>query len=214
MTRHARRGVDSAGLFAGHAVGQQDAIVAANDQHRVGNRVNHRLQKGPRPANRLLHALSLGNVGDRGLAEGLRAWTHNRNTAKLHGDRPAVVRDQTQLGSHFLALACASSQMIQENLLVLIGHVVAQRVARQFVAVNAQQLGPRQIDLLDVAILVQGGVSQRGEIVQVDVTVPIGFQLPVRPAQILVLLLQFAAAAFKFIDQTAQPLPATEIEGP
>ena len=45
MTRHADRGIDSSAHFAGDTVGQQNAIVAANNQHGVGDRVDHRLQK-------------------------------------------------------------------------------------------------------------------------------------------------------------------------
>ena len=64
MARQAGRGVDSSGLLAGGAIGQDDAVVVTNDQHDVGNGVNHRLQEGPRPPDRLLRLLAIDGVMD------------------------------------------------------------------------------------------------------------------------------------------------------
>ena len=71
MAGQANRWVDSAGHLAGGTIGQDDAVVGANDQQDVGDGVNNCLQEGPRLPDRLLHILALGDIVDGRLAKGV-----------------------------------------------------------------------------------------------------------------------------------------------
>jgi hypothetical protein len=91
-----------------------------------------------------------------------------------------------------LSLAASrTSEMVRENRHVFLRHVLAEWIPGQRVSVGAQQLGAGQVDFLDVTILVQGDVAQRGEIVEIDVAIAVGFQTSLGLLQFLVLRLQF-----------------------
>ena len=201
MTAQADRGVESAGHLAGGTIGQQHAIVAADDQHRVGDRVDHRLQEGARLPDRLLHLLAMRNIRDRGLAERVILQALDRNAAKLHGDGLTAGGYQAQLGSDFVAFSHAFSDMIQEDLLVVLRDILAEGIARQCGAIGPQHLGPGKVDLLEIAVSIQRGIAQRGKVVQIDITILVGFEMLLDLAQFLVLLLQLAFAEFDLVDQ-------------
>ena len=97
--------------------------------------------------------------------------------------------------------ADARPHVLQEGLPVLDGHVIQQRIAGQGLPVDVQQAGPREVDFLDVAVFVQRDVAQRGEVVKVRVAVAVGLQMPLRRAQLAVLLLQRVQPGSKFGDQ-------------
>ena len=83
--------------------------------------------------------------------------------------------------------------------MALLGHILAEGIAGQLLAVGVEQLGPGEVDFLNEAVFVEGDVAQRGEVVEIDVAVAIGFEMPLRRPQLLVLLFQFALMDFDLV---------------
>lgn len=69
MTKVTSLGLDAAGDLVGSTIGQQDAVIAVDDQQRVRDRVNHRLQEGRRLPERFVHLPPPRNFVDRGTVE-------------------------------------------------------------------------------------------------------------------------------------------------
>ena len=124
----------------------------------------------------LLDSLARGHVGNRGLAESaLLAGELYGNAVKLYEVWSAVFGNQGKFSSHFTTLATAVVQMRQKRLLILSRYVVRQRIPRQFRSIPAQQCGTGQVNFLDVALFIQGDVAQRGEIIEINIAVTVGF---------------------------------------
>ena len=103
------------------------------------------------------------------------------DAAQLHRAREPAMRDEVYLGSHFRTLVDAMPHMGQKSRNIVFGHVIDKGIAGQRVAIHAEELCPGEVDFLNVTVLVQRRVSQRCEIIEIDVTVAIVLQIPLRP---------------------------------
>ena len=84
---------------------------------------------------------------------------------ELHGDGLATLAHQAELGSDVAALHGTLADMVQESLLISFRHIIRKGMTRQRVALCAKHPGSGEVDLLDVPVLIQGGIAQRGEVV-------------------------------------------------
>ena len=148
-----------------------------------------------------------GDVGNRRFAEhDLVLRILDGDAAKLHRVPVPVMRHQVHFGSHLGAVLDALPHMVLERRDIVLCHVIDEGIAGQGVAIHAQQLCARQVDFLDIAVFIQGGIAQRREIVKIDVPIPVVLQLPLRGAQFLILPRQFGQLAGKFRDQALRVL--------
>ena len=97
---------------------------------------------------------------------------------KLYGQLLAVFGYQPDLGGDLLPSAGAALNVFEEDLPVMLGDEIKERIPYQRVSFRGQHPCTGEIDLLHKRILVQGDVPQRREVVKVDVPVAVAFQLP------------------------------------
>ena len=195
-----RHRVNVARQLAGHPIGQEDAVIATDDQHRVGKGVDDRLQENLGLPDGLFHVPALGDIGDRGLTQGhLHLGLGDGDAAKLHGDQPAIVGQEMQFGDDLTMLAHALPHMLEERLLVFPGYPGGEGIPDEILASDVQQLSPRQVDLLHVAVFIESNIAQRCEVVEVYVAVAIGLHPPLSVQQSLVLRLQLFTPQFEFV---------------
>ena len=180
---------------------RHEPALGVLDVHAIRQVVDQRAEEIALVLDRVFHVPPLRNVGDRGLAEFLLLRALNRDTAKLRRDGWTALGLQPQLASGLTALCRALAHMVQKGLLVPLRHIIGEGVPRERIALRTEHLGAGEVDLLDVAVLIQGGITQRSEVVEVYVAVPIGFQTPLRGPQLLVLPLQLVLTHFKLVDQ-------------
>ena len=139
--------------------------------------------------------LALGDVQHRGLGERARLrGIRNRKALELHGLGCDALECEPYLAGRFDPLHGAFSHVVQKGRDVFVGHIFAEGIADQRIAIGTQQLGARQVDLLDETVFVEGHVAHRGGIVEIDVAVAVGLQPPLLLLQLVVLPFQFQLA--------------------
>ena len=81
--------------------------------------------------------------------------------------------------------------------------MVLKRESDQVVTVCPEKLRTGEIDFLDKSLVVQGDVADRGKFVQVNVAIPIGFQLLNDLPEIGDLVFQFRIAEQEVFRQSS-----------
>jgi hypothetical protein len=125
--------------------------------------------------------LSLGDVDDRGPAIGyvLPFDTLGRDAVQLDREGLPALRHEHHFGSDFPMLVGTLAHMVQESVLVLLRHRIGEWMPRERIAIRANQPGTSQVDLMNIAILVEGGIAHGGRVVKVYIAVAVLLQMPV-----------------------------------
>ncbi len=92
--------------------------------------------------------------------------------------------------------------MLEKSPLLPLCHIVGQRIAGQTVALSAEQTGPCQVDFLNVAILVEGGIAHRRGLVKVDIAVVELLQTPILGFELAPLDLKLVKESFDLVRRT------------
>ena len=87
-----------------------------------------------------------------------------------------------------------------EDVLVFRENEVRQGVLNQRLSFHPEQFGGGEVGFQDHPLLVQGHVADRGQVIEVEVAFPRGFQFRLRPAQFLILHLQLDLVNPQFME--------------
>ena len=164
-------------IIAGPArrgIHQQDLMVGAGDPDRVRDPVDDALQEPLLGEDRVLGALDLGDVqqdhaaGGRDLPGQARALATDHQPQVSTGLGRAPQRDLEGL---LLAPVEHARQAGEQDAHVPRGEPRAQDQVRYPPALHPQQLGGGQVHLGDLTLAVEGGVGDRGKVIQVGVAV-------------------------------------------
>ena len=150
---------------------------------------------------RRLGALALGDVSQRDPAR-RRAVGHRRGGGvHVRPERSSVAFHHPQLVRLRFAGLDEFPAVLEVDILVVSEDEPGPRFRDERSASDAQHRRGRQVGLPDHALVADGEVADRGEVVEVEVPRPRVLQFRLRPAQFLVLHLELDLMDVKFVEQ-------------
>jgi len=113
----------------------------------------------------------------------------------------AVAAQQGQFQATFLPAAFCPQEMLHPATLVFGNDQRGEGLLLESFTVSAQQRDGREVDLLDRAVVSKREITDRGEVVEIDIAVARGFKLYLGSAQGLVLYFQLDLMHLKLMQQ-------------
>ena len=108
----------------------------------------------------------------------------------MHPEDRAVRLQQAQFKVLRLGARKKLFTLLVVEILVILEDEVGERPVEQPATSHAEHLHGGEVGLLDQPRLADGDIAHRGQIVEIEVARPCGFEIHLRPAQLLILHLQ------------------------